>query len=90
MLRPQTYIWSPLYKADIIKASDVRFENFRLGADSLFNFKLLPLMKRVAFVSDALYNYVRLQISQPSPLASLEPFRQFGNYGRIAGLGDNI
>ena len=69
--KPNNYTWSRLYKADIIKASDVRFENFRLGADSLFNFKLLPLMKRVAFVSDALYNYAQHTESTVHNAASL-------------------
>ena len=57
--KPNNYIWSRLYKSDIIKSSDVRFENLRLGADTLFNFKLLPLMKRATFISDGLYNYVQ-------------------------------
>jgi glycosyltransferase involved in cell wall biosynthesis len=57
--KPNNYIWSRLYKMNIVKGSDVRFENFRLGADSLFNFKLLPLLKRVTFINDGLYNYVQ-------------------------------
>ena len=57
--KPNNYTWSRLYKSDTIINSDVRFENLRLGADTLFNFKLLPLIKRVAFISDGLYNYVQ-------------------------------
>lgn len=57
--RPNNYTWTRLYKAQIIKDSDVRFEGFRLGADTLFNFKLLPRIKRVAFIKEGLYNYVQ-------------------------------
>jgi glycosyltransferase involved in cell wall biosynthesis len=57
--KPNNYTWTRLYKAKIIKESGVRFEHFRLGADTLFNFKLLPLMKKVAFIKDGLYNYVQ-------------------------------
>lgn len=57
--QPNNYTWSRLYKADIIKNSDVRFEHFRLGADTLFNFKLLPEIGSVAFLKDGLYNYVQ-------------------------------
>jgi len=57
--KPNNYAWSRLYKADILKRSSVRFENLRMGADTLFNFKLLPMMKRVSFISDGLYNYTQ-------------------------------
>ena len=52
-----------MYKAEIIRNSDVRFEYFPMGADTLFNFKLLPLIKRVAFVKEGLYNYVQRKSS---------------------------
>ena len=55
--KPNNYIWSRLYITDIVKKSGVRFENFRLGDDTLFNFKLLPHIRRTAFVADGLYNY---------------------------------
>ena len=57
--QPNNYTWTRLYKADIIRNSDVRFEYFPMGADTLFNFKLLPRIKKVAFISDGLYNYVQ-------------------------------
>jgi glycosyltransferase involved in cell wall biosynthesis len=55
--RPNNYIWTRLYKTELVKRSGVRFENHRLGDDTLFNFKLLPHLRRVAFVSGGLYNY---------------------------------
>jgi glycosyltransferase involved in cell wall biosynthesis len=55
--KPNNYNWSRLYKTDIIKNSGIRFELFRLGADSLFNFKLLPLLNRVSFIKESFYNY---------------------------------
>jgi glycosyltransferase involved in cell wall biosynthesis len=57
--RPNNYCWSRLYKSKIVKESGIRFENFSLGSDTLLNFKLLPLMKRVAFIKDGLYNYAQ-------------------------------
>lgn len=67
--KPNNYTWSRLYRAEVIKGSDVRFERFRLGADTLFNFKLLPRVKRTAFVSDGLYNYVQRADSSVYTLA---------------------
>ena len=55
--KPNNYIWTRLYKADIIKKVGVCFENFKLGDDTLFNFKLLPHMKRAAHISPGMYNY---------------------------------
>ena len=57
--KPNNYIWTRLYKADIIRNSNVRFENYRLADDTLFNFKLLPYIRKVAFVDDSFYNYVQ-------------------------------
>lgn len=57
--QPNNYTWTRLYKADIIRESNVRFEYFPMGADTLFNFKLLPKIKKVAFINDGLYNYVQ-------------------------------
>jgi glycosyltransferase involved in cell wall biosynthesis len=55
--KPNNYIWTRLYKTEIIEKSGVRFEQYELGDDTLFNFKLLPHYNRVAFVPDGLYNY---------------------------------
>lgn len=75
--RPNNYTWSRLYKKDILQKSDVRFEKFRMGADTLLNFKLLPLFRRVAFVNDSLYNYVQ------RPNSSVHTAAKLGN---LAGL----
>lgn len=61
--KPNNYTWTRLYRADIIRNSNVRFESFPLGSDTLFNFKLLPLVRKVAFVPDGLYNYVQRENS---------------------------
>jgi len=55
--KPNNYIWTRLYITDIVKKSCVRFENYKLGDDTLFNFKLLPHIQRVTFIDDGLYNY---------------------------------
>lgn len=57
--KPNNYVWTRLYKAELVKKSGVRYEEFRLGADTLFNFKLLPDIRRTSFIKDGLYNYVQ-------------------------------
>jgi len=57
--KPNNYIWTRLYRTDIVRGSGIRFENYKLGDDTLFNFKLLPYMKRAAHISSSLYNYLQ-------------------------------
>jgi glycosyltransferase involved in cell wall biosynthesis len=57
--RPNNYIWTRLYRTELVRRSGVRFESYKLGDDTLFNFKLLPHTRRVAFVSGGLYDYVQ-------------------------------
>ncbi|MCL2221365.1 MAG: glycosyltransferase [Oscillospiraceae bacterium] len=57
--KPNNYIWTRLYKADIVKKSGIRFEHYKLGDDTLFNFKLLPYMKRAVHISPGMYNYLQ-------------------------------
>jgi len=57
--KPNNYIWTRLYKTDIVKKSGVMFENFKLGDDTLFGFKLLPYLKRIANISGGFYNYLQ-------------------------------
>jgi len=55
--QPNNYIWTRLYKTAIIKNSGIRFEDFKLGDDTLFNFKLLPNLNKASFIPNGLYNY---------------------------------
>lgn len=57
--KPNNYLWSRLYKAEIIKKAGIEIERFWLSSDVVFNHKLLPYYRRVAFVGDGLYNYVQ-------------------------------
>jgi len=57
--KPNNYIWTRIYKADIVKSSNVIFENYKLGDDTLFNFKLLPHIKKVTFIEGGYYNYLQ-------------------------------
>jgi len=57
--KPNNYTWTRLYRTQIIRGPGLRFEYFPMGTDTLFNFKLLPLLGRVAFIGDGLYNYVQ-------------------------------
>jgi hypothetical protein len=68
--RPNNYIWTRLYKAETVKESGVRFENYMLGDDTLFNFKLLPHVHRATFVSDGLYNYCQRKNSNSYTVAN--------------------
>ncbi|MCL2274445.1 MAG: glycosyltransferase [Defluviitaleaceae bacterium] len=61
--KPNNYIWSRLYKTDIIKKSGVLFEQYPLADDTLFNFKLLPHLNKVTFISQGLYNYYQRESS---------------------------
>jgi glycosyltransferase involved in cell wall biosynthesis len=55
--KPNNYIWTRLYRTELVKNSGVRFENYRQAEDTLFNFKLLPYMRKIAFIPEGLYNY---------------------------------
>lgn len=70
--KPNNYTWTRLYKAEIVKKSGIRFEEFGLGADTLFNFKLLPHIKRVSFIKDGLYNYIQRNTSSVYTMAKKE------------------
>ncbi|MDR1134944.1 MAG: glycosyltransferase [Clostridiales Family XIII bacterium] len=94
--KPNNYTWTRLYKSKIVKDSGVRFENFRLGADTLFNFKLLPYMKRAAFINEGLYNYVQRRDSsvftaaRAESLASVyaDGFEALANYYSAGGFNE--
>ncbi len=56
---PNNYVWSRLYKTDVIRNSKIKFEKYVHSADTLFNFKLLPFIDKCVLVNDGLYNYVQ-------------------------------
>ena len=60
-VNPQSnnYIWSRLYKTEIIRESGLTFETLPIGEDTLFNFKLLPHLRKVVFLKEGFYNYVQ-------------------------------
>lgn len=55
--KPNNYIWTRLYKTDIVKKSEVVFEDYKIADDTLFNFKLLPHINRVTWIPYAGYCY---------------------------------
>lgn len=55
--RPNNYVWTRLFRREILTRSGIRFESYRHSADTLFTFKLLPHLSRVSFVNEGLYNY---------------------------------
>ena len=57
--KPNNYIWTRLYKSSIVKKSGVFFENYKLADDTLFNFKLIPWLIKIAHISSGSYNYLQ-------------------------------
>jgi glycosyltransferase involved in cell wall biosynthesis len=57
--KPNNYIWTRLYRTNAVKTSGVRFEHFKLGDDTLFNFKFLPYIKQAVHISSGFYNYLQ-------------------------------
>ncbi|MCL2204075.1 MAG: glycosyltransferase [Defluviitaleaceae bacterium] len=75
--RPNNYIWTRLYKTEMVKKSGIVFEQYKLGDDTLFNFKLLPHISRVAFTPEGMYNYFQRSNSNVYTVANK------GNLARI-------
>ena len=57
--KPNNYIWTRLYRTEMIKKSGVRFQDFKLGDDTLFNFMLLPFIKQLVNIDGGYYNYLQ-------------------------------
>lgn len=57
--RPNNYVWTRLYRRNLLLTSGIMFEKYPHSADTLFNFKLLPHIKSVTFIQEGLYNYVQ-------------------------------
>jgi glycosyltransferase involved in cell wall biosynthesis len=94
--KPNNYIWTRLYKAEIVKRSGIRFERYKLGDDTLFNFKLLPHMNTVTFTPEGLYNYFQRGDSNVYTVASkgnlaavyADTFRSLADYYRDNNFTD--
>jgi len=71
--RSNNYIWSRLYRADVIKNIGLRFERLTLGDDTLFNFQLLAHIKKVVFLEDGFYNYLQRSTSIIHSFAKKQP-----------------
>jgi len=94
--QPNNYIWTRLYDAELVKRSGVRFERYRLGDDTLFNFKLLPHIHQIAVISDGLYNYFQrgdsnvYTVANKSNLAGeyADTFQALADYYKANGFGE--
>ena len=94
--KPNNYIWTRLYDAELVKRSGVRFERYRLGDDTLFNFKLLPHIHQIAVISDGLYNYFQrgdsnvYTVANKSNLAGeyADTFQALADYYKANGFGE--
>lgn len=94
--KPNNYVWTRLYKTEILKESGIRYEEFPLGADTLLNFKLLPELKRVTFINDGLYNYTQRRDSSVYTMAKkrniaaiyADGFEALADYYNSRGLMD--
>lgn len=53
------YIWNRFYLSSIIKDNNIRFENVRIGEDTLFNIDYQKFISRVNIVDVEYYHYVQ-------------------------------
>ncbi|MCL2048517.1 MAG: glycosyltransferase [Defluviitaleaceae bacterium] len=78
-VNPQSnnYIWSRLYKTELIKNSGICFEKIPIGEDTLFNFKLLVHIDRVVFLENGFYNYFQRSSSVVHTIAKKQSLSKF-------------
>ncbi|WP_291633834.1 glycosyltransferase family A protein [Clostridium sp.] len=57
-------LWNKIYKAEIIKKYDLKFENYKRGEDTLFNANYYEHINKCIVIPEAFYNY-RIENSNP-------------------------
>lgn len=50
-------LWNKIYKREIIRKNNLKFNSFRSGEDAYFNYKLFLFTHKVLVVNKAIYNY---------------------------------
>jgi len=57
-------LWNKIYKSEIIKKYNLRFENYRRGEDTIFNANYYELIDKCSVIGKAFYSY-RIENSNP-------------------------
>jgi len=57
-------LWNKIYKSEIIKKYNLKFENFKRGEDTIFNANYYQHIDKCMVISRALYNY-RIESANP-------------------------
>ncbi|GCD10985.1 glycosyltransferase family 2 protein [Clostridium tagluense] len=57
-------LWNKIYKSEIIKKYDLKFENFKRGEDTVFNANYYDHIDRCIVLDDAFYDY-RIEKANP-------------------------
>ena len=50
-------VWGKMYRTDIIKKYNIKFENFEISEDALFNRKIFYYIKKIKIYDNILYHY---------------------------------
>lgn len=74
-IRP--FIWRYMISKDLIDRNNFRLdESIVVGEDQAFQFKVIPAAKKMAIISDKLYNY---RWSRPDSIMNASEFKDYGN-----------
>ncbi len=92
--RPNNYVWTRLYRREIITESKVLFRPYSHSTDTLFTFKLLPHIKKTVFINEGLYYYNQRgdsgihTIATKGNIAALyaDTFEELANYYEANGF----
>ncbi|MBX4263669.1 glycosyltransferase family 2 protein [Clostridium estertheticum] len=57
-------LWNKIYKSEIIKKYNLKFENYKRGEDTIFNANYYQHIDKCIVISEALYNY-RIENANP-------------------------
>ncbi|MCB2306817.1 glycosyltransferase family 2 protein [Clostridium estertheticum] len=57
-------LWNKIYKSEIIKKYNLKFENYKRGEDTIFNANYYQHIDKCIVISEALYNY-RIENTNP-------------------------
>lgn len=57
-------LWNKIYKSDIIKKNNLKFENYKRGEDTIFNANYYEVIDSCTILGSALYSY-RIENSNP-------------------------
>ncbi|MBU3159398.1 glycosyltransferase family 2 protein [Clostridium frigoris] len=91
-------LWNKIYKSEIIKKYNLKFENYKRGEDTIFNANYYQHINKCTVISEALYNY-RIENANPVWLKYSESYldivssendtivgklKEWGKYNQVA------